>query len=294
MTYDEIRRRANQLRRVPLETVLRTVHARRDPHDKAKWHTPQGVLSVTGPKFMNWSKDTGGGGAIDLVIHLQQSDFKTALTWLSDHFPDFHRPAATGPPPKPTLRLPPRDDRKLPRVERYLIRQRGLPPRILEPLLQPGLLYADPRANAVFLLLGERSHPVGAELRGTTPVPWHSMAPGTRKHLGYFAVRPPDSADTTAIILCESAIDALSCFALHPQCICISTSGVTPRPRWLTDLIANGHRVYCGYDSDPVGEQMARALIANHPTVRRIRPAKHDWNDILRTRPSSSLPHPQQ
>ena len=293
MTYDEIRRRANQLRRVPLETVLQTMHARRDPRDKAKWHTPQGTLSVTGPRFMNWSRHAGGGGAIDLVIHLQQTDFKTALAWLSHHFPDFNGPAPPSPPHKSTLRLPPRDDRNRARVKHYLIRQRGLPASILAPLLRDRLLYADPRANAVFLLLGDQCQPVGAELRGTTHLRWHRMAPGTRKDLGYFAVRPPNAADATPIILCESAIDALSCSALHPDCLCISTSGVTPSPQWLPAILAQGHRVYCGFDSDPTGDQMARALIAHHPAVRRIRPTRHDWNDVLRTRPSSSLPHPR-
>ena len=290
MTYDEIRHRADQVRRVPLETVLETIGAHRDPHDKAKWHTPQGVLSVTGTKFMNWNRDAGGGGAIDLVIHLQQTDFKTALSWLCHHFPHFHGPLGPDPSAKPTLRLPHRDDRKLARVTHYLVRQRAIPSALVDTLTQSGVLYADPRANAVFLLRGKQGQPVGAELRGTTHIPWHSMAPGTRKDHGYFAVRPPDQVSAPPVILCESAIDALSCHILHPHSLCISTSGVTSRPRWLTRLISQGYRVCCGYDSDAAGERMARALISHHPTVRRLRPREHDWNDILRKRSNSGLP----
>jgi len=61
---------------------MRLVAATTDPHDPAKWHTDQGVLSLTGPKFMNWNHGVGGGGAIDLVMHLRQLSFGQALECL--------------------------------------------------------------------------------------------------------------------------------------------------------------------------------------------------------------------
>ena len=57
----------------------------RDRHDRRKWHSEQGPLSVTGVKFMNWHTGQGGGGAIDLVMHLADVDFRTALAWLEEH-----------------------------------------------------------------------------------------------------------------------------------------------------------------------------------------------------------------
>jgi hypothetical protein len=47
MTSDQ-RRRADRLRAIPLESILKLSGATRDPHDPCKWHTPQGVLSVRG------------------------------------------------------------------------------------------------------------------------------------------------------------------------------------------------------------------------------------------------------
>ena len=70
-----------------MEKVLPLCGARPDHDDKRKWHTPAGVLSVTGAKFMNWNCGPGGGGAIDLVIHLNHLDFKAAVDWLAQHFP---------------------------------------------------------------------------------------------------------------------------------------------------------------------------------------------------------------
>jgi hypothetical protein len=73
---------ADRLRAVPLETVLTLCGARRDRHDRAKWHTERGPLSVTGAKFFNWHQHQGGGGAIDLVMHLAGVDYRTARRWL--------------------------------------------------------------------------------------------------------------------------------------------------------------------------------------------------------------------
>ena len=83
------------------------------------------------------------------------------------------------------------------------------------------------------------------------------------------------------LVLCESAIDAISCFQLHRQGVCISTAGVRSDPRWLPGLIARGYVIYCGFDADPPGDAAASDMIARHPTVRRLRPSAHDWNDLL-------------
>ncbi|HIG28565.1 MAG TPA: hypothetical protein EYQ50_12520, partial [Verrucomicrobiales bacterium] len=82
---------------------------------------------------------------------------------------------------------------------------------------------------------------------------------------------------------CESAIDAISCFALHPDHRCISTSGARPNPSWLPDLIIQGFPIYCGFDADDTGERMAQSMIALHPSIKRLRPARHDWNDRLKS-----------
>ena len=85
MNFDDLRQRAAVVREVPLETVLLFRGAVRDRHDRRKWHTEQGPLSVSGPKFMNWHRGQGGGGAIDLVMHLAGVDFREAVAWLQQH-----------------------------------------------------------------------------------------------------------------------------------------------------------------------------------------------------------------
>lgn len=273
-----VRERADRLRALPLEAILLRWGATRDRADKAKWHTGRGVISVTGAKFMNWNRSAGGGGAIDLAMHLGGLRFMEALDWLSRNFP-AHDPSDPSQVPQRPLLLPPRDEGKLPVVRRYLYDRRRLPAALVEPLIAGGSVYADTKGNAVFLLLGKEDAPVGAEIRGTTSNAWRGMAAGSRKDLGYFSI---SAMDPTAIVLCESAIDAVSCLALNDRTLCISTAGARPSPLWLKSLIQSGKPVSCGFDADPTGDETARAMMEIHPAVTRLRPCLKDWNEVLK------------
>ena len=279
MTYQEIRERADRVRGIPLQDVLLLVGAKRDRQDKAKWHTAKGVISCTAAKFINWNQGVGGGGAIDLAMHLNNLGFKAALEWLCHCFPNLDCREPLESARTSELRLPPQAPGKLPAVQRYLTDERALPSFCVQRLIESSRLYADARGNAVFLLLGKENTPVGAELRGTTTARWRGMTPGSRKDAGYFSV-PAPGAKTA--VLCESAIDAISCLELHPFCLCISTSGARPNPLWLPELIDQGFEIYCGFDSDSTGDAMAGNMIALHPGIKRLRPGQHDWNDALK------------
>lgn len=311
MTPDDFRRRADLVRETPLEVVLCCWGATRDRRDKARWCTARGPLSVTGTKFFSWHESRGGGGAIDLVMHLGGWDASQAVDWLWCRYGDSqaagNNPAAasgstfasTSRQPledqsdckrrdaSPQLRLPSSNPAKLDCVRRYLRQQRSLSAGILASLIDDGKLYADDRGNAVFLMVaGKPNRPIGAELRGTGSRLWRGLSPGSRRDVGYFWIGCPDSQQ---IVLCESAIDAISCFQLQKQqaaglpaeSICISTAGVRSDAPWLRPLLARGYAIYCGFDTDDAGERTSRQMIARHASVQRLRPPKHDWNETL-------------
>jgi len=146
----------DQLRRIPLAAVMRQTGAQPDRYDKAKWHTPKGAISITGLKFMNWHRSAGGGGAIDLVMHLNDLGFPAAVAWLQRHFP--LPPVVEPPPPARRLALPPSDRGRLSAVKHYLVQDRAIPPAMTDALIASGKLYADRRGNAV-----------GVEKRGQGP-----------------------------------------------------------------------------------------------------------------------------
>jgi hypothetical protein len=285
----DFRCRADAVRSIPLEAVLTHWGAKRDGRDRSGWRTARGPLSVTGTKFFNWHLNEGGGGAIDLVMHLSGRDVAAAVGWLEQHLgSEPSALAASGNSrrqPFQQLRLPEASLANLPRVQRYLTRDRSLEATILQPLIDAGKLYADRRGNAVFLMVaGKANRPIGAELRGTGMRIWRGLAPGTRKDDGYFWI---GAVGSRRIVLCESAIDAISCFQLNSTtgspCICISTAGVRSDAPWLDPLLDRGYQIHCGFDDDQPGNNASRQMIKCHPSIGRLRPPAHDWNDALRT-----------
>ena len=280
-SFEEIRKKADSVRNIDLQTLLQRHGCTKDPLDKAKWHTPRGVISVNGQKFMNWTLGTSGGGAIDLVIHLQGVGFKDAVFWLCNNFSSTSTQQSSQKqsyPQKQTLKLPQRDDGKLLQVIHYLRDQRRIPKELIDNLIESGKLYADVRANAVFLLLGKEKRIVGAELRGTCGTKWRGMSPGSQKNQGCFYLV---GTSTKKMVLCESAIDAVSCFVLHPEYTAISTSGATANPAWLQNFITKGCEIYCGFDSDRTGNMLADKMIRLYPSIKRLHPSRHDWNEVL-------------
>ena len=178
------------------------------------------------------------------------------------------------------LILPPEDPGKLPAVKRYLTDERAIAPSLIRRLIESGRLYADTRGNAVFLLLEKENRPVGAELRGTSSARWRGMAPGSQRDLGYFSVPAPGA---TTVILCESAIDAISCLELHPMLPVRIHFRRQGKPK-LAPLAAFASAVKSIAVSIPTrpARPWPRNMMALHPGIRRFRPSQHDWNDVLK------------
>jgi len=277
--FEDIRKKAAEVRNIELNVLLQHLGSAKDHQDRAKWYTRQEVISVNGTKFMNWTLGIGGGGAIDLAMHLQSINFKDAVTLLYNTFP--HTPAVVPPQvntPKMVLELPPRCDKKLQQIIHYLKNIRCIPIDTISHLIESGKLYADIKSNAVFLLLGKKKRVVGAELRGTGNTQWRGMAPGSRKKLGCFYLV---GKSPRKMVLCESAIDAISCATIHPEYTAISTSGVTAEPAWVKRFLKKRCEIYCGFDTDKAGETMAAKMLRRYPSIKRLRPPRHDWNEVL-------------
>lgn len=279
-SFYEIGQMADHVRRIDLTAILHITGCVRDKRDKAKWHTPKGVISLTGQKFFNWNQSAGGGGAIDLIMHLNDLDFKNAVISLASMFPCPVKPR------KNMFISPQKDNTQLKHVINYLRNIRRIPRQITLSLIDSGILYADNRGNAVFLLLGKKKRIVGAELKGTKDLRWRGMAAGSKKDLGFFCV---GNHRCRKIVLCESAIDAISYLVLTTNCLAISTSGARPNPAWLKSLINKQYEIYCGFDADETGDIMAKRMIEMHPQVMRLRPDKHDWNEALKVKNTSPL-----
>jgi len=289
--WHRLRALAERLRALPLEPLAERLGYARHPQHRQRWRRDGSLLSIRGAQFFDHACGRGGGGAIDLVMHVRGCRFREAVEFLQQQAVGLHSAAApcASPAPPAKLRLPPPHERLWPPVRDFLRTQRGLADDLLALCHRQGLLYADARQNAVFLCRDARGQPVGAELVGTRPAPdgrtFKGMAPGSRKARGGFWLPPPE-LPLDALLLVESAVDALSAArllgpSLPPDTLVASSAGVAVSlPAWLHAF--QPPLILCAYDADPPGDQAAAALQRQLPTCRRLRPAgAKDWNELL-------------
>ena len=269
--------RTDALRDIPLERVAIALGYRRDTRDRARWKRPGSILSINGTKFYDHLAATGGGGAIDLVLHASNCSFLQALDTLAGIEP----PPRDGNPFRKRL-----DAARWPAVRQHLARHRSLDPAILDQCFQQHILGADRRDNAVFITRDADNAPAGAELLGTNlQRPFRGMAPGSRKARGGFWIARRMPARSCLIV--ESAVDAISAYQLtcmQETDLFLSTTGLAnTMPPWINAFQLQD--IACGYDADPPGEQAAKRMLRQNPRIHRVRPCEEkDWNDLLRAR----------
>lgn len=285
-----------ELRAIPLENVLERFDAVRDPKDpKHNWKTSIGRLTVTGDKYYNHDAGAGGGGAIDLTMALGNFGFKEAVKWLGGEIgkdaavmqyrreAEKHANRILDETPRPPVKLPEKDPSKWSRVRDYLVSTRAIPESIVAESAAKGRLWADRYGNAVFSLRNLEGEEVGVELRGTYEKPFH----GVRGEKGLF-VSGTKTGKTAAFV--ESAIEAMSYQALHPDRLAISTTGSS---RDLLSVAAQtlsekGFTLIDAFNRDAAGEKQGARLRGAVPAARVEvdRPNENDWNDALRARQS--------
>lgn len=266
----------DSLRNTPLELLLKGLGAEPDPKDKHNWRTPVGRITVTGPKFYNHDAKIGGGGAIDLVMHLRQVDFREAVRYLVgvSYVPGAFRadlPPMTPENPEKKSQVPFPVSEHWGCVREYLTGIRQISGALVDFLHQEGVLYADKFKNAVFLS-EERK---GAELRGTGPISFH----------GYRGEKSPFRIDGFGrdIAFVESAIDAMSLRDLGFSGTILSFGGCAKGliQRYGCEAEHKGLKVWGAFDNDQAGETFFDALKEANPGAGRIRPKGKDWNEEL-------------
>jgi hypothetical protein len=278
----QLRATSVQVRQIDLNLVMERFGALPDASDKHNWRTACGRVTVTGPKFFNHDENKDGGGAIDLVMHMEQCDYKSAVQRLAAEFGTgavlsqavvtvkAEIEAAAAAPPAPFVPPAPVPE-NWPTVRDYLHHVRKISTDVIDGLQRAGKLYADKFKNCVFVLSGG----VGVELRGTGEKPFH----GIRGTKAGFVIRRGD-AKNTAIV--DSSIDAISLYELNKfQGRIVSLGGNSAHTaRGLADKYrAEGHTIYAAFDNDKGGDAQAAAMAIG--PAERLRPQLKDWNADL-------------
>jgi hypothetical protein len=296
---------ADQVREFDLEVVAMSLGLDQDQHDHHKWKNAEHIISISGSKFMDWTADKGGGGAIDLVMHVQRMEFKEAVQWLSgqtlgSYSPSHRQQAQIVDNESRSLEMPVPNEQRWVAVREYLVETRKLPAVMIDRLHERGLIYADDMQNAVFVRHHINSHgnvwqriqQAGASLRGTWGEnnSFHGLVPGSSREQGWFWVGT-GKGEVKRVMLTESPIDALSLATLEKETrrevndgliyLSVDGSGAIPVEA-LRQVLEQGGQVVVAFDADQAGEIMAWRIAQELPGVRRMKPSYgKDWNERL-------------
>jgi Protein of unknown function (DUF3991) len=190
---------ADQVRNIPLGEVLKRYGFQAKPEGttlraKSEHHN----IVVTGSRWFDNKANVGGGGAIDLVMHIAGVDFSVACRSLADEF----RPLAAGQanllfPRSSGCQTAPekksfeelialyavRDDSNWPVARAYLSETRKIDPSIVNELHAVDSIYANdhlPNPSLVFLHRDPHGKVRGATLRDTRHQPAFRPSLGNR------------------------------------------------------------------------------------------------------------------
>ncbi|MEI6706039.1 MAG: toprim domain-containing protein [Methylococcales bacterium] len=273
-----------QLRQLDLILISSRLGLEQDQNDSKQFKSDSYRISLTGQKWFDHNANIGGGGAIDLTMHIKQITFTNAVNWLTgvdsvvllQSHNNINKKLALK-QKKSSIPIP--NANNLQMVKNYLTSQRGLNADLVQWCITKGLIYADSRSNCVFMY-GVR----GAELRGTDSiVQWRSIY-GTIEH-GF--ILPAQNAQGVALL--ESAIDALSYRQLHRKIITCSMAGNsnhTVMNQAVFIAKANNLPVLSAFDADKGGD-IANTILSQYAALNGVkivqdRPIQgKDWNDVL-------------
>lgn len=305
------KQQADKLRDLPLEEVAWNLGFDKADIGENRWKGLGRVININGSKWYDFTEEKGGGGAIDLVMHVNNSNFRSSAAWLHDQFGEEGMLRASKASvekqaikiaqeePAPTFEPPTPDESKWLSVQDYLVQKRGLPENFIIGLNQKGWLYADDQQNAVFTM---RELPVkeetqytnaettlkGAFLRGTrgenNSFMGYALNSKRREGWFYFHLGGKPGDEIQKVVLCKSPIEALSCAKIG-----VSERGGMPSERTMymavdstkslpLEFLQEVPTITAAYDNDDAGRSTAQAIKELLPQTTIAHPKAEDWN----------------
>ncbi|BAY73331.1 plasmid recombinant protein (plasmid) [Trichormus variabilis NIES-23] len=190
-----------------------------------EWVGKNHIINIDGSKFTDIAPGSQfqGDGALDLVKHINKCDQSAAILWLGERFGKAGaQRAAIAHARKvavdiiqtqsaPQFTPPVEDKTNWSAVERYLTQTRGIPSDCVQMLHSQGIVYADSKANAVFLMRNQEGKTQGAFLQGTVNAfSGYELGTHRRDSWFYFHLGGKATDKSSKALLCQSPIETIS------------------------------------------------------------------------------------
>jgi hypothetical protein len=262
-----------------------------------EWVGRNHIINIDASKFSDLAPGSHfeGNHAIDLVKHVNQCNQTTAIAWIGERFGEVgakraaiaHAQKVTAliiqTQPVPQFAPPIEDKKQWQQVEHYLTQKRGIPSDCVQMLHNQGLVYADSKANVVFVMRDLEGNTKGAFLEGTTnKFSGYELGTVRRDSWFYFTLgkKPSDKAST--VVLSDSPIDAISVAMLEYQVKGIPENrtvymAVDDTSSLPVERLRNVTHVQVAF-SQPTVAQAVKELL---PHSTQLKCESRDWNTQL-------------
>ncbi len=197
-----------------------------------EWVGGNHIINIDGSKFSGLAPGSNfeGNHAIDLVKHVNQCNQVQAIAWIGERFGEVgakraamaHAQKVTADiiqtQPAPQFTPPVEDKANWSGVEHYLTQKRGIPSDCVQMLHNQGLVYADSKANVVFVMRDLNGKTKGAFLEGAVNnFSGYELGTVRRDSWFYFTLGKKPNEQTSTVVLSFSPIDAISVAMLEYQ-----------------------------------------------------------------------------
>ncbi|WP_223269827.1 MULTISPECIES: MobV family relaxase [Nostoc cyanobionts] len=262
-----------------------------------EWVGGNHIINIDGSKFSDLAPGSHfeGNDAIGLVKHVNQCNQTTAIAWLGERFGEVgakraaiaHAQKVTAliiqTQPAPQFTPPIEDKANWSGVEHYLTQKRGIPSDCIQMLHNQGLVYADSKANVVFVMRDLEGNTKGAFLEGTTnKFSGYELGTVRRNSWFYFTLGKKLSDKASTAVLSFSPIDAISVAMLEYQVKGIPENrtvymAVDDTSSLPVERLRNVAHVQVAFSQSTV----ARAVKELLPHSTQLKCESRDWNTQL-------------
>lgn len=170
------------------------------PKKAGIWRRGKSIIKIDDNRFYWGEEKREGYGAISLIMQGNNYDFERTIEWMQERFEPSEILSAVAEYAQTKISailekeisckfVPPvPDDNQWQRVYSYLTKTKKLSPEIVNSLHEKGIIYADTRANIIFLnrLIEENNRITGATCMGTDER--REIVAGTHRKAGCFWV----------------------------------------------------------------------------------------------------------
>jgi hypothetical protein len=287
---EQLKAERDKLRDLPLNDVM---HALGFQEGRAEgremiYETPKGHISINEDKgvfSVDWDKGSGSKGAINLVMEVNDCEFREAVSWLKSDFSQeqLERSAVVHAKELTTNitrnaeplsiedkieKYAKKDDSKWDIGHQYLL-NRGIDKKLIEQEYETGHLWTNQYGALCFQSVNKKC----VHLRGTKGNYKQSIGD---KDDPYLVFGTKTKSYDTPLILVESPIDVLSVSSIYKQNGGITFGGTTVRK--------DDYNIkFCGFDNDDAGQKGLKKVQELYH-VDDWTPDKalgKDWNDVL-------------